>query len=225
MSNFVLKLDERKVSGKKVAKLRQDGHVPSVVYGGSIEPVSTQSQSIETTKVVRVVGKHTPINVEINGKKHLAIIKSMDFDPVNHDLRHLAFHVIKQNEKIVTEVPIELDGIGESLAERAGLVVLQAIESVEIRALPANLPSALHLSIANLETDEDKLTLADIKLPEGVEFADHELDMELVVANVYEPSALQAANEAAGGEAEPEDALEVESESGSVETEGSNEEA
>jgi large subunit ribosomal protein L25 len=58
-------------------------------------------------------------------------------------------------------------------------------------------------------------------LPEGVEFADAEQDMELVIANVYEPSALQAANEAAGGEAEAEEESEVpvEGEEGASESE------
>jgi large subunit ribosomal protein L25 len=117
-------------------------------------------------------------------------------------VRHIAFHTIKQNESIVTEVPIVLTGMGESLAERAGLVILQALEHTEIKARPANLPEALEVPVADLETTDDKLTLGDIKLPEGVEFADAELDLTLVVANVYEPSALQAANESAGGEAE-----------------------
>lgn len=209
MQNMSLKLDTRTVSGKQVAKLRADGQVPSVVYGGDIEPISTQSPLVETTKIAHVAGKHSPIDLMIDGKKRLAIIKSIDIDPVKHVLRHVAFHTIKQNEKIVTQVPIVLIGLGESVAERAGLVVLQAIEHLEIRALPANLPESLEISIADLATDEDKLTISDIKLPEGVEFADHEQDIDLVIANVYEPGALQAANDAAGGDAEPEEAEEV----------------
>ena len=70
------------------------------------------------------------------------------------------------------------------------------------------------MSIIALVTDEDKLAVGDIVLPEGVEFADHEQNLDLVVANVYEPSALQAANEATGGDAEPEEAAEVEAENG-----------
>lgn len=73
------------------------------------------------------------------------------------------------------------------MAEKAGLVVLQAIEHIEIKAKPADLPESLELSIAELATDEDKLTVADLKLPEGVEFADVDQDAELVIANVYEP--------------------------------------
>jgi len=214
MSNISLKLDERTATGKQVAGLRKLGIVPSVVYGGSAEPISTQSPVVETTKVAHAAGKHSPVDIVVGGKKTLAIIKSIDMDPVKHVLRHVAFHTIKSDEKIVTEVPIILTGLGESLAERAGLVVLQAIEHIEVRALPANLPESLEMSIIELATDDDKLTVGDIKLPEGVEFADHEQDLELVIANVYEPSALQAANDAAGGDAEPEAAEEVTSDNG-----------
>lgn len=212
MNEISLKLDARTAAGKKVAKLRQEGYVPSVVYGGHNDPISTQSPLVETTKVAHKAGRHSPVHLTIDGKKKLAIIKDVDIDPVKHQVRHVAFHTIKQNEKIVTEVPIRLVGVGESPAEKAGLVVLQAIEHVEIRAVPAKLPESFEVKIDGLGSTDDKLTLADINLPEGVEFADHEQDLELVLANVYEPSALQAANEAAAGDAE--DESEVESDNG-----------
>ncbi|MDQ5982833.1 MAG: ribosomal protein [Patescibacteria group bacterium] len=202
MSEITLKLSSREVSGKKVTKLREQGLVPSVVYGGKSEPVSTQSGIVETTKVAHAAGKHSPVHLVIDGKKKLAIIKSIDVDPVGHRVRHIAFHTIKQNEAIVTEVPIHLVGMGESAAEKAGLVILQAIEHLEIKAKPADLPEVLELSIADLATADDKLTLADVKLPSGVEFAAVDQDLDLVIANVYEPSALQAQNEAAAGDAE-----------------------
>lgn len=214
MNDITLKLDARTLEGKHAAKLREQGLVPSVVYGGATEPLSMQSNAVETTKVAHAAGKHTPVHLTIDGKSKLAIIKSIDMDPVKHTLRHIAFHTIKQNEMITTEVPIVLVGVGESPAERAGLVVLQAIEKIEVKAIPANLPESLELSIAHLETPEDKITMADISLPHNVEFADNEQDMTLVVANVYEPSALQSANEAAGGDAE--DATEVAAENGDV---------
>jgi large subunit ribosomal protein L25 len=210
-----LKLDARTVAGKKVAQLRKDGLVPSVVYGGKADPINTQSDIVETTKVTNKAGKHSPVHLTIDGKKKLAIIKSIDIDPVKHRVRHVAFHTIKQNEAIVTVVPIHLTGVGESDAEKAGLIVLQALEHVEIKAKPADLPEALELSISALAGTDDKLTLADVKLPEGVEFADHEQDLELVIANVYEPSALQAQNDAAAGDAEDASADSVEAENGS----------
>lgn len=225
MSDITLKLDTRTVEGKKVTKLRQDGIVPSVVYGGSTKPINTQSSVVETTKVATIAGKHTPVHLTIDGKKKLAIIKSIDRDPVRRRVRHISFHAIKQNEVITTEVPIHLVGTGESEAEKAGLVVLQAIEHIEIKAKPADLPEALEISIADLATTEDKLTLGDIKLPSGVEYADLEQDLELVVANVYEPSALQAANDAAGGDAEDADAEDVAADNGGDTPQGGEDQA
>jgi large subunit ribosomal protein L25 len=202
MQEIKLKLDARSVQGKKVAKLRNSGLVPSVIYGHGNDPQSTQSAELETIKVVKVAGRHSPVSLTIDGKKQLAIIKSLDFDPVKHKLRHIAFQAISQNEEVTTEVAIHLDGVGESAAEKAGLIVLQALERIEVKAKPADLPEVLHLSIVDLVTAEDKLTLADVKLPEGVLFADDDEDLSLVIANVYEPGALQAANEASGGDAE-----------------------
>ena len=212
MNEILLKLDARTLEGKQVIKLRESGYVPSVVYGGQGKPISMQSPLVETTKIVRAAGKHTPIYLIINGEKKLAIIKDIDLSPVGQKLRHIAFHTINVNDIITTEVPIVLIGQGESAAERVGLVILQAIEMIEIKAKPADLPESLELSIAHLVSIEDRITVGDIKLPKGVEFADVDQDMELVIANVYEPSALQAANEAAGGEAEAEDAAKVEAE-------------
>lgn len=212
MNDILLNLDGRTAEGKKVAKLRESGFVPSVVYGGHTKPTMTQSKLSETNKVVKVAGKHTPVFIMIDGSKKLAIIKDIDMDPVRHELRHVAFHTISQHDIITTEVPIVLIGKGESIAERADLVVLQVIDDIEIKAKPANLPTSLELSILNLATAEDKLTVGDLVLPEGVEFADIDQDMELVIANVYEPSALQAENEAAGGDAE--DVSEVKADNG-----------
>ena len=215
MHEFSLKLDSRTLSGKKVAVLRKDGIVPSVVYGGNDEPQSTQSAIVETTKVAHAAGKHSPVTLTIDGKKQLAIIKNIDLDPVKHHIRHIAFHAIKQNDVITTDVPVILIGQGESVAERAGLIILQAIESLEIKAKPADLPESIEISIIDLATTDDKLTIADLTLPEGVEFADVEQDTELVIANVYEPAALEAANEAAAGDATID--TEVEADNGEVE--------
>jgi large subunit ribosomal protein L25 len=212
MNDFSLKLDKRVAEGKKVKKLRHAGYVPSVVYGGHSDPLSMQSIYNETEKIVSEVGKHTPLSIVIDDKKKLAIIKDIDFDPVTHKIRHIAFHTIKQNDKITTEVPIELIDMGESPAERAGLVILQAIEHIEIKAKPADLPESLQVSVKVLASDEDKILISDLQLPSGVEYADKEQDLELVVANVYEPGALQAANEAAGGDTEADDVNEAVSE-------------
>lgn len=211
---ITLSLSGRDVHGKKVKKLRAQGMVPSVVYGQGFEPISVQAEQVIMEKMFRAAGHHHPVYLTIDGKNKIAMIKDADIDPVKNTLRHVSFHAVKQNEKVDAEVPIRLVGEGESAAERAGLVVLQTIEALEVVAFPMDLPDALELSIIDLSEPAQHVTVADITLPENVEFKHPEDVMELTVASVYEPSALQAANDAAGGDAEPEDEAEVESEHG-----------
>lgn len=212
---ITLDLEERSVHGKKVRSLRKTGLVPGVIYGQGFEPVPVQAVQQIIDKVYQAAGKHHPIHVTVAGKKRIAMIKDVDTDPVKHRIRHVSFHAVKANERIEAEVPVHLIGEGESAAEKAGLIVLQMIDSLEVKALPMELPDALEVSILELAEAGDRITVADIKLPENVELVDdianqtegdeeqHSIT-EQVVASVYEPSALQAANEAAGGDAEDE---------------------
>ncbi len=209
-----LTLGVREQQGKKVARLRREGYVPGVVYGHGFDPILVQSEYGTMEKVVRDAGKHTPVHLTIDSKKKIALIKDIDRDPVRSRIRHVSFHAVKANDVVQAEVPIHLVGMGESVAEKAGLIVLQAIDTVEIKAKPADLPEALEISIAELATDDDKILLGDITLPAGVEYADVEQDLELVVANVYEPAALEAANEAAAGDAVDDNPADVETENG-----------
>lgn len=222
----VLALSPRSVHGKKVKSLRKQGILPAVVYGSGVEPQSVQIEESVFTKAYKKVGRHTPVTLNLDKKKHIALVKDVDTDQVAHRPLHVSFHAVKADEPVTTEVAIRLIGEGESAAEKEGLVILQALEQIEIRALPMDLPEALEVSIVDLKEAGDRVTVADIKLPEGVELvergdgrADEDDEDEerpsitdLMIASVYEPSALQAANEAAGGDAE--DGSEVESDHG-----------
>lgn len=226
---ITLKIDARDVHGKKVANLRRDGLVPGVVYGSGMEAISVQAVEGEVAKVVKAAGQHTPVQL-MGKKRRIAMIKDVDRDPVKHTIRHISFHAVRADEPVEAEVPIRLVGEGESAAERNGLVILQAIEKIEVKALPMDLPEALEVSILELAEQGDRVTVGDIKLPEGIEIVDkddgrgdededeeRQTIMDLVIASVYEPSALQAANDAAGGDTEEADADAVESENGSEE--------
>ena len=210
-----LTVEERSVVGKKVKQLRKEGLVPGVMYSQGVESKSIMAPTNQATKVWRAAGKHHPIELTLGTKKQLAMIKSADIDPVKHLLRHLSLHIIKQNEKVETEVPVKVIGEGETPAEKAGLVVLQALEAVEIQALPAKLPDFLQVPGDKLVEPGDHLTVADIMPVEGVEI---HTEPGIVVVTVYEPGALAAQNDAAGGGANEE--TEVEAENGAAEESG-----
>lgn len=231
---ITLKVDERTAHGKKVAKLRNEGLTPGVVYGAGMEPVSIQTLSGDLKKVVASAGKHTPVH--LTGKtRRIAMIKDADIDPAKNTIRHISFHAVRADQPVVTEVPIRLVGEGESEAEKAGLLILQTLDRIEVKALPMDLPEAVEVSVLALAAEGDKLTVADITLPSGVELVEHDSGhheedeeqhsvTELQVASVWEPSALAAQNEKAAGDAE--DESEVEAENGSEEAaEGAEAEA
>ena len=216
-----LKVEARELQGKKVKALRKQGLTPGVVYGADMEPLAIQADAGEVRKVVVEAGKHTPVNLT-GGKRRIAMIKDIDFDPTKHGVvRHIAFHAVRADEPVTTTVAIRLIGEGESEAEKAGLVVLQALDKIEIRALPMELPEALEVSIVGLAEAGDRVTVADIELPEGVELVERDDGKaededeerpkitDLMIASVWEPAALQAANEAAAGDAVDETDVEV----------------
>ncbi len=226
---ITLNVQARDVHGKKVASLRRQGLVPGVIYGAGMDAMSVQVAEGEVAKVVKAAGQHTPVQL-IGKKRRIAMIKEVDRDPVKHTIRHIAFHAVRADEPVEAEVPIRLIGEGESVAERNGLVILQALEKLEVKALPMELPEALEVSILELAEAGDRVTVGDIKVPAGVEIVDNDdgradddeeeerqTIMDLVIASVYEPSALQAANDAAGGDAEEASADTVASENGSDE--------
>ncbi len=213
---ITLKIENRDVLGKKVARLRKQGITPGVVYGAGVDATPVQADSGEVRRVVTAAGKHTP--VQLSGtKRRIAMIKDVDYDPTKHGvIRHISFHAVNADEPVIAEVPIRLAGEGESAAERAGLIILQSLEKVEVKALPMDLPSELLVDITALAEAGDRVTVGDIKVDDDVEIVDKialEAEataeegeetpsvMDLVVATVYEPSALQAANEAAAGDA------------------------
>lgn len=208
-----LTLEERTVRGKKVAQLRKQSIVPAVVYGADFEPRNVQVDRNTIAKVYAQAGTHSPVYLSLGGKKRIAMIKDVEFDVVKHVINHVSFHAVNAKEAVTAEVPIHLMGEGNSPAEQAGLVVLQAVEKIEVKAKPTDLPEALEVATDSLKEAGDKLTVGDIVVPKNVEIVDNDdgregtadddvTVMDLTIATVYEPGALQAANEAAGGDAE-----------------------
>ncbi len=222
-----LNLDVRTVHGKKVASLRKQSIVPGVIYGPGIDPISVQVAENVIEKTYRQAGTYTPVHLVVDGKRKIAMIKEVDRDPVRGLMRHISFHAVNAKETVIAEVPIHLIGEGESEAEKNGLVILQTLDKIQIKALPMDLPDAIEISVLELKEAGDKLTLADAKLADNVEFVEHDSGhgdedegekhsiTELQVASVWEPGALQAANESAAGSAE--DESEVTSDNGSEE--------
>lgn len=209
MAEYKLKLKNRELTGKKLAALRNEGMIPSVVYGGKA-PILTASAYVETEKVLEKAGYHSPIDLDIEGKKRIAIVKNVAFDPVSRKIINIEFLAVSAKEVVEATTPVVVMNYEQSEAAKVYHFVLsQQIDEIDVKAKPSDLPKELMVDAASFRELDDKLTIADIKLPEGVELADKELDPEQVVASLYDPAAEaekreaedKAAEEAAGEEA------------------------
>ena len=193
-----IKLKERTVVGKGLNAMRREGQVPAVIHNHGSESIHVMAAEKELVRIYKEAGKHHPLNLEVGGKKYLALIKDVHFNPVKHELQHIVFQAIRQNEKVEAEVPIKLEG--EIPAEKVGLMVLHQLDAVQIEALPRNLPDEIIVDVTSLAELHDKITVEDLQVPEGVTIL---TDLDHPIATVVETKA-QISEEAEAEEAEGE---------------------
>lgn len=194
MSNQ-LSLTSRSVQGKKLGALRAAGQIPSVIYGDET-PLLAASDYNATEKVLLAAGYHSPIELMLDGQPHLAIVKNISLDPVSRRIMNVEFQAVSADEVVEATTPIRIDGFDQSEAAKLHYTLMRVLEEIDVKAKPSELPQEIVVDGSKLATTEDRLTVADLQLPAGVELADKELDPTTVVANVYDPAAEAAAREA-----------------------------
>ncbi len=215
-----LELTSRDVVGKQVRGLRKQGVIPAVIHDHGKPSLHVQADFVAATKVYKQAGKHHPVQLTNAGKKYTAMIKDADLDPRKQMLRHLVFNAVSATQMVDAEVPVHAqyaEGNESSPAERASLLVISNIEVLNVKALANKLPDALYYDAEKLVEVGDHVTVADLVIPKDVEIVD---DPTQTIATVYEPSAIAAANDAAGGDADADDAQTVDSEHESTVVEG-----
>lgn len=204
MEEVLLQVNKREVTGKAVKQLRKEGIVPAVIHDHGKASLHVEGNYVDVVKAYQKAGKHHPVSLTADGQAYTVLIKNVDIDPQRHELRHIVFNAVKANEKVEAEIPVRIryaEGNEATPAERAGLIVLHQLEAVEVSALPRDLPDFLEFDGEKLVAVGDSAVVSDLIVPKAVTVktdADHQL------AAVFEPSALQAANDAAGGDAEEE---------------------
>jgi len=198
---ITLAVDQRETLGKGVKRLRKDGIVPGVIHDHGKESVHVQADYQSLYKAYVAAGKHHPVEVDAGSKKYTTIIKTVTFDPKYHSITHVVFGAIAANEKVDAEIPVHAvyaEGNDASPAERSGLIVLAQVDTVQVKALSKDLPDELTYDGEKLVNVGDQVTVEDLVIPAGVEV---ETEPHHVLATVFEPSALAAANDDAGGAA------------------------
>ena len=188
-------------------RLRKNGKVPAVIYGGHRDPVALtlqQQELLHETENEAFYASVLEIQVE-DGRTQQAVVRDMQRHPFKPLIMHIDFMRVSAEEILRMSVPLHFVGEERSPAGKAsGVVIQHQVTDVEIAALPKDLPEFLSVDLSQMDAG-DVVMLSDILLPEGVTIpaltgAGEYHDMP--VANAVHVKADQGTGAAAAAEAE-----------------------
>src|SRR4029077_926092 len=164
----VLKATARDGRGKGAARrLRAEGLVPGVLYRHGLEPISISMSSQDLLHFFHAThGAATLVDLEVDGKKHLAIPREIQRDHLHGRYVHIDFLEVRRDEKV--KMSIEIHEIGEAPGVKTGGVIEHHLCEVEIECLSGDVPEQLVADIVELELG-DMLRVGDIAAPSAVE--------------------------------------------------------
>ena len=157
----------RTVGTRPSRRLRATGDIPAVVYGLDQEPVTVTVEWPELRRAITTeAGLNAVIQLEIDGDRHLSIVKDIQRHPVRRDVLHVDFIRIDPDREVVVDVPIVFVGDAEEVTNNDGMVD-QNLFALTISSTPSNIPTEIEIDISAL-TIGDSLRVGDLVLPQGV---------------------------------------------------------
>lgn len=190
MDRIKLTVEERKLVGKKVKKLRAEGLIPANVFGKDIKSESIQLPGKEFQKILSEAGETALIDVKVGDKVFTTLIHRVQREPRHDSIIHVDFHKVNLKEKITAAVPVVLKGEAPITKSGEGLL-LQTLNEVEVECLPTDIPQHIVVDagkltevgqtvhVKNLKVDKDKVEIKND--PEEVVVSVQTAEMKEVV--------------------------------------------
>lgn len=203
MSKLVLDAQPRQVEAKKARHLRNEGLIPVSAYGPGKQPLTLVVEEKALENTLRHGGSSRLVEVHVSdGSKLNVLVREVQRQPVNHRPVHADFYLVRMDQKQQVAVPLVM--VGKPTALIAGLMILQTHETIEIEALPADIPASIEVDVTEL-SEEHPITVKDLPAVKGIAYlgdADESLITMMSAQAGIEEEAVAAA-EGEGG-AEPE---------------------
>jgi len=183
MAEVTLEVARREGSGKGVArKLRQNGKIPAVVYGGHRESVAIEVDRKAVSELIQKSqhGVRSIFLLKMSGtdQQRHAMIKDIQMDPITRKMTHIDFVRVTMDEVLRVTIPVHHTGTAIGV-KQGGLLDFQ-IRELHVECLPTAIPDSIDVDVTNLDV-HDYVRISDLKLPEGVKVLD---DPERVVVGV-----------------------------------------
>jgi large subunit ribosomal protein L25 len=177
-----LNANARETTGSRaMRRLRRDGRVPGVLYGGEGEPVPFDVDARELRHALHASG--AVLEVAIGGDTATAVVKDTQRHPVRGETLHLDLVRVRMDVAIQSTVVLELTGVDDAPGVKEGGVLEQITREITVEALPGDIPETLAFDASGLEPGAT-VTLAEVTAPANVTIVD---DGETVVATITAP--------------------------------------
>ena len=183
-----LTASERSERGSRAARrLRRDGFVPGVVYGGQDGETTSFKVDSRALRQVLVDGSAL-IDLEVAGKTRPVIVKDQQLHPVRGNVVHIDLLEVRLDEKIQTTVTIHVERGEEAPGIKEGGVLEQVTHQLNIEALPTAIPDYVAVDVSGMEIAAT-MNLSEVTPPEGVTFLDD--PEETIIATVVVPTEVE----------------------------------
>lgn len=214
MENIIsINAESRKEVGKKISKkLRAEGKIPAIIYGGKSEAIPISLWLKDVKSILKAEkGENSILSIHRDDVKVDAMLKDIQYDFLSNHIIHVDFIRIELDKPIEVYVPVVLNGEPIGVRLEDGIFDFISRE-IKMRCLPARIPKSIELDVSNLHVGHS-VKVSELPVSEGLDILS---EPQTVICAVSAKGAVE--EEAVKEEAE----AEVEGEK--PETEGAKEE-
>jgi len=187
MNNLKAIKRENTSSGSN-SKLRADGLVPAILYGGKD---SNLNISIEKKAIKSIVNSDTflskVLELDINGKKEKVIPRDVAYHVVSEEPIHIDFMRIIAGKKIILEIPVKFINHPDSPGLKRGGVLNIVRRKVELKCPGENIPDDITVDLSGTDIGTS-IKISSVKLDENVVPT---IDRDFVIATVAAPTVMK----------------------------------
>ena len=203
MSNLKALKRESTSSGSN-NKLRSEGLIPAILYGGK---TPNQNISIQLKEIRNIINSDTflskVLELEIEGKKEKVIPRDVAFNVVSEKPIHIDFMRIVSGKKIILEIPVKFINHPESPGLKRGGVLNIVRRKVELKCPAESIPDEIVVDLTGTDIGTS-IKISSVKLESNV--VPTITDRDFVIATVASPTVIKEPEKPAEGEAAAEGA-------------------
>ena len=183
MQSITLDVRPRETGKKAVKAVRNAGLVPCVLYGSHTEPVHFAVETLQLRPLIHTAETYR-VGISVDGTDHEAIVKEAIFHPITDVPIHMDFLALTKGEPLTMTIPIRLEGTPRGV--KAGGILSQPLNDLQIRALPKDIPGHVSIDISKMDVGES-LHVEELSLGDNIEVL---TDPDRTLATVTAPRAL-----------------------------------